>query len=268
MVNKNPGNPFVGRIGRNRIRAEHQFRRHSGSRDRFDGGGSTGLTVENVNTGLSKVYVTNNDIYDTSSIVAGTYKITFAKSGFSELVRSSVRLNAENTTIQRAIDCRRRVGAGGRQHGRSLAEDGEWGADVHAGRPDPVATSPGRTGLAEVRYFDAWSRGRCDCSQPHHAGQRTGQLLIFFSPGTAASPAVPGSFNLRIEGWLPFSQTVRVQSRDLVPSHLKDIDFHGADEHTRCYPRLAHKETRCSCSCDPGFARRRDSCMEESWTLV
>ena len=58
------------------------------------------VTVENVNTGVSKVYVTNNDgVYDTSSIVAGTYKITFAKSGFSELVRSSVTLYAENTTI-------------------------------------------------------------------------------------------------------------------------------------------------------------------------
>jgi hypothetical protein len=58
------------------------------------------VTVENVNTGVSKVYVTNNDgLYDTSSIVTGTYKITFAKTGFSELVRSSVTLNAENTTV-------------------------------------------------------------------------------------------------------------------------------------------------------------------------
>jgi hypothetical protein len=58
------------------------------------------VTVENINTGVSKVYVTNNDgVYDTSSIVAGTYKIIFAKSGFSELVRPSVTLNAENTTV-------------------------------------------------------------------------------------------------------------------------------------------------------------------------
>ncbi len=58
------------------------------------------VTVENINTGVSKVYVTNNDgVYDTSSIVAGTYKITFSKSGFSEFVRSSVTLNVENTTV-------------------------------------------------------------------------------------------------------------------------------------------------------------------------
>ncbi|HTF61675.1 MAG TPA: carboxypeptidase-like regulatory domain-containing protein, partial [Edaphobacter sp.] len=58
------------------------------------------VTVANVNTGVSRVYVTNDDgVYDTSSIVAGTYKITFSKSGFSELVRPSVTLNVENTTI-------------------------------------------------------------------------------------------------------------------------------------------------------------------------
>ena len=58
------------------------------------------VTVLNVNTGVSKVFVTNNDgLYDTSSIVAGTYKITFAKTGFSAFIRSSVTLNAENTTI-------------------------------------------------------------------------------------------------------------------------------------------------------------------------
>src|SRR5437762_4295211 len=58
------------------------------------------VTVTNVNTGISNVYTTNNDgVYDTSSIVAGTYKISFSKSGFSELVRPSVTLNAENTTV-------------------------------------------------------------------------------------------------------------------------------------------------------------------------
>ena len=58
------------------------------------------VTVANINTGVSKVYITNNDgVYDTSSIVTGTYKITFAKSGFSELVRSSVTIVEGSTTI-------------------------------------------------------------------------------------------------------------------------------------------------------------------------
>jgi hypothetical protein len=51
------------------------------------------VTVLNVETGVSKTYVTNDSgVYDTSSIVAGTYKITFAKQGFSTFVRSSVTI--------------------------------------------------------------------------------------------------------------------------------------------------------------------------------
>src|SRR5713101_7946493 len=49
------------------------------------------VTVLNIETGVSKTYVTNDaGVYDTSSIVAGTYKLTFAKQGFSTLVRSSI----------------------------------------------------------------------------------------------------------------------------------------------------------------------------------
>jgi hypothetical protein len=51
------------------------------------------VTVLNVETGVSKTYVTNGSgVYDTSSIVAGTYKITFAKQGYSTLVRPSITL--------------------------------------------------------------------------------------------------------------------------------------------------------------------------------
>jgi Carboxypeptidase regulatory-like domain len=51
------------------------------------------VTVLNVDTGVSKTLVTNDSgVYDTSSIVAGTYKLTFAKTGFSTLVRSSITL--------------------------------------------------------------------------------------------------------------------------------------------------------------------------------
>ena len=58
------------------------------------------VTVANINTGVSKVFLTNNDgVYDTSSIVTGTYKITFAKTGFSSLVRSSVTIVEGPTTI-------------------------------------------------------------------------------------------------------------------------------------------------------------------------
>jgi hypothetical protein len=62
------------------------------------------VTVLNVNTGVSKTLTTNNDgVYDTSSIVAGTYKLTFAKAGFSPLVRSSVTINIGPTTINASL---------------------------------------------------------------------------------------------------------------------------------------------------------------------
>jgi hypothetical protein len=58
------------------------------------------VTVLNVDTGVSKTLVTNDSgVYDTSSIVAGTYKITFAKMGFSTLVRPSITIIVGNTTV-------------------------------------------------------------------------------------------------------------------------------------------------------------------------
>jgi len=51
------------------------------------------VTVLNVNTGISKNYVTNQDgLYDTSSIVAGSYTLTFTKQGFNSLVRGPVTI--------------------------------------------------------------------------------------------------------------------------------------------------------------------------------
>ncbi len=58
------------------------------------------VTVLNKNTGVSKDYTTNGDgLYDTSSIVAGSYEVTFAKAGFSKFVRSSITLQVGNTTV-------------------------------------------------------------------------------------------------------------------------------------------------------------------------
>jgi hypothetical protein len=62
------------------------------------------VTVLNVNTGVSKDYITNQDgVYDTSSIVAGNYKITFSRDGFSKLVRSSITVIVGNTTVNAAL---------------------------------------------------------------------------------------------------------------------------------------------------------------------
>jgi len=58
------------------------------------------VTVIDIATGVTKDLVTNDSgVYDTSSIVAGTYKITFSKSGFATLVRSSITIIVGPTTI-------------------------------------------------------------------------------------------------------------------------------------------------------------------------
>ena len=58
------------------------------------------VTVLNVDTGVSKDYPTNQDgLYDTGSIVTGSYKLTFTKEGFEQLVRGPVSLEVGYTTV-------------------------------------------------------------------------------------------------------------------------------------------------------------------------
>ena len=58
------------------------------------------VTVQNIDTGVSKSFVTNDaGVYDTGSIVAGNYKITFSRQGFSTFVRSSVTIIVGPTNI-------------------------------------------------------------------------------------------------------------------------------------------------------------------------
>src|ERR1700728_1396001 len=52
------------------------------------------VNVVNISTGVARDYTTNAaGIYDTNSIVAGDYKITFSKAGFTTLVHSSITVN-------------------------------------------------------------------------------------------------------------------------------------------------------------------------------
>ncbi|WP_446743961.1 carboxypeptidase regulatory-like domain-containing protein [Silvibacterium acidisoli] len=62
------------------------------------------ITVLNVDTGVSKDFTSNNDgIYDTSSIVAGSYTVTFTKEGFDQLVRGPITLDVGFTTVNAAL---------------------------------------------------------------------------------------------------------------------------------------------------------------------
>ncbi len=58
------------------------------------------VTVVNVDTGISKDYTTNDaGLYDTNSIVAGSYTVTFMKGGFEKLVRGPVTVQVGFTTV-------------------------------------------------------------------------------------------------------------------------------------------------------------------------
>ncbi|MGB6688534.1 MAG: carboxypeptidase regulatory-like domain-containing protein [Terracidiphilus sp.] len=58
------------------------------------------VSVLNVDTGVSKDFTTNQDgLFDTSSIVAGRYTITFKREGFDRFVRGPVTVDVGFTTV-------------------------------------------------------------------------------------------------------------------------------------------------------------------------
>ena len=58
------------------------------------------VTVVNVDTGVSKDFVTNHDgLYDTSSLLTGSYQITFTKAGFEQLVRGPITVDVGLTGV-------------------------------------------------------------------------------------------------------------------------------------------------------------------------
>jgi len=58
------------------------------------------VTVTNVDTGESKIYTTNDaGLYDTNSIVTGSYTVTFTKGGFEKLTRGPVTVQVGFTTV-------------------------------------------------------------------------------------------------------------------------------------------------------------------------
>ena len=58
------------------------------------------VTVTNINTGVTKTFVTNDSgIYDSDSIVTGEYTVTFSKEGFQKLVRGPVTVQVGFMTV-------------------------------------------------------------------------------------------------------------------------------------------------------------------------
>jgi len=62
------------------------------------------VTVTNVDTGVTHVFTTNDSgLYDTNSIVTGSYSVTFSKDGFSKLVRGPVSVDVGFMTLDAAL---------------------------------------------------------------------------------------------------------------------------------------------------------------------
>ncbi|WP_446743582.1 carboxypeptidase regulatory-like domain-containing protein [Silvibacterium acidisoli] len=62
------------------------------------------VSVLNVDTGVAKDYITDQDgLFDTSSIIAGHYKLTFTKDGFGETIRGPITLQVGTTTVNASL---------------------------------------------------------------------------------------------------------------------------------------------------------------------
>ena len=62
------------------------------------------VSVVNVNTGVAKSFTTDGaGLFDTSSIVAGSYRITFTSDGFKQLVRGPVTVLVGYTTVNASL---------------------------------------------------------------------------------------------------------------------------------------------------------------------
>ncbi len=58
------------------------------------------VTVKNVSTGVASTFTTNGaGVYDTGSIVAGSYQVTFTRQGFDTLERGPITLEVGYTTL-------------------------------------------------------------------------------------------------------------------------------------------------------------------------
>ncbi len=118
------------------------------------------VTVVNTNTGVTKTLTTNQDgLYDTSSIVAGTYEVTFSKAGFSKFVRSSISLQVGLTTLNAQLN----VGSVTESVVVNTdipllkTENGEQTTTLEA--KEMSQSSRGRAELGELRHSAAWQPG-------------------------------------------------------------------------------------------------------------
>ena len=161
------------------------------------------VTVLNVETGVSKTYVTNDSgVYDTSSIVAGTYKITFAKAGFSTFVRSSITIIVGATKV----DAQLSVG--------SVTQEVVVNTDVpllktENGEQTVTLSAETLAGLPEVGQD--WTR--FNILLPGSAGAPGGSQGVLAQGGSTA----PG-ITVAVNGNLPFSTVLSDGAETTLPA--------------------------------------------------
>jgi hypothetical protein len=167
------------------------------------------VTVLNVDTGVTKILKTNaTGVYDTSSIVAGHYKLTFSSEGFSQLVRSELTIDVGNTTINAQL----KVG--------SIKEEVVVTTDVPLLRTEngEQSTTLSAQTLEDLpQVGQDWSS--FDILLPGAAGVPNG------AQGTAGTGTSNGTM-LAVNGNLPFSSVLADGALTTLPASANsDIDI-------------------------------------------
>src|ERR1700744_3004735 len=161
------------------------------------------VTVLNVDTGVSKDYVTNDaGLYDTSAIVAGNYKVTFTQNGFDQLVRGPLTLRVGVTIV----DAQLKVG--------STAQQVVVTTDVpllttDSGEQSATLDSRTLTELPQVGKGPDWSS--FIILLPGSAGAPMG------AQGTVGSGTSNGT-TLAVNGNLPFSTVLADGAETTLPA--------------------------------------------------
>ena len=162
------------------------------------------VTVLNIDTGVTRDYTTNGaGVYDTSSIVAGNYKVTFSRDGFSQLVRSSVTVNVGTTRV----DAQLAVG--------TVSTQVVVNTDVPLLTTDTGAISTTLTAETLSQLPQVGQQGQDWSSfnilQPGSAGAPGG------SQGTAGTGTSNGT-SLAVNGNLPFSTVLADGAETTLPA--------------------------------------------------
>ena len=138
------------------------------------------VTVTNVNTGVVKSLLTNSDgLYDTSSIVPGTYSIKFEKEGFQTFERSGVTINVGFSTVNAVMKIGS-VYAGGRRQSTDIplltTESGEQSTTFEA-RSMAAAAQRRRRHGPDWQNFVILLPGSAGTPQQSNGASNPGQVV-------------------------------------------------------------------------------------------